>query len=70
MKLTVNLPQAAYDIHIGPGLLKKAGELLPLNRRVLVVTDDGVPPEYAAGVAAAAKEPTLVTVPQGEGSKS
>lgn len=70
MKLTVNLPQSAYDIHIGSGLLQKAGELLNLNRRVLVVTDDGVPPEYAAKVASAAKDATLVTVPQGEGSKA
>ena len=69
MKLTVNLPQSAYDIHIGSGLLQKAGELLNLNRKVLIVTDEGVPPEYAARVAAAAKTPTLVTIPQGEGSK-
>lgn len=32
-----------YDIVLEPGAIKKAGELLNLNRRVLVVTDSGVP---------------------------
>ncbi len=59
-----------YDIHIGQGLLAKVGALLPLDRRVLVLTDDGVPPAYAATVAAACRTPLSVTLPMGEGSKS
>ena len=35
-----------YDIVLEPGAIKKAGELLNLNRRVLVVTDSGVPAQY------------------------
>ena len=41
-----------YDIVLEPGAIKKAGELLNLNRRVLVVTDSGVPAQYAETVAA------------------
>ncbi len=70
MKLTVTLPASSYDIHVGRGLLASVGELCRLDRRVLIVTDDGVPAAYAARVASFAKHPTLVTVPQGEGSKS
>ena len=40
-----------------------------LDRKVLVVTDSGVPAQYAHTVAACCKEPFLVTVPQGEASK-
>ncbi|MBQ8350690.1 MAG: 3-dehydroquinate synthase [Clostridia bacterium] len=59
-----------YDIHIESGLLARAGELLPLDRRVLVLTDEGVPAAYAAAVCAQCKSPVLMTLPQGEGSKS
>ena len=70
MTLSVSLGEKSYDIHIEHGLLTKVGSILPLDRRVLVVTDDGVPKEYAATVAAACRTPHLVTVPMGEGSKS
>ena len=33
----------SYDIVIERGCLKKAGTLLPLQRKVLIVTDSGVP---------------------------
>ena len=52
-----------------PGAIKKAGELLNLNRRVLVVTDSGVPAQYAETVAAQCGEAVIVTIPQGEQSK-
>lgn len=68
--LHLDLLGEGYDITIGSGLLCRAGEYLDLDRRVLVVTDDGVPPEYARTVANAAKDARIVTVPMGEGSKS
>ena len=52
------------------GILANAGQHLHLNRRVLVVTDDGVPAEYAETVAAQCKEAVICTVAQGEASKS
>lgn len=70
MKLPVALADRSYDILIERGCLQQAGRLLDLDRRVLVVTDDGVPAAYAAAVAAQCRAATVVTVPQGEGSKS
>ena len=70
MILRLDLPQNGYDIILERGVLKRAGELLDLDRRVLVVTDEGVPARYAETVAAQCKNATLVTVPMGEGSKT
>ena len=52
------------------GSLQKAAALLDLDRRIFIVTDDGVPAEYAAALAAQCREATVYTVPQGERSKS
>lgn len=52
------------------GILAHAGQHLHLNRRVLVVTDSGVPAEYAQTVAAQCKEAVIYTIAQGEASKS
>ena len=68
--LHMELGESGYDIVIGRGALKRAGELLGLDRKVLVLTDDGVPEEYAKTVAAQAKNGFVYTVPQGENSKS
>lgn len=59
-----------YDIDLGSGLLKNVGELLKLNRKVLIVTDDGVPKEYSEAVAKASKEPVTLVLKQGEESKN
>ena len=60
----------SYDIILERGALARAGELLQLNRRVLIVTDDGVPAAYSGAVAAACRQPTTVTLPQGESTKN
>ncbi|MGM9575002.1 MAG: 3-dehydroquinate synthase [Oscillospiraceae bacterium] len=70
MIIPVNADNGCYDIVLERGSLKKAGQLLELDRRVLVVTDEGVPPEYAGCVAGQCSKPVVVTVPRGEGSKS
>ena len=70
MILSVPLQQNAYDVVLERGCLRKAGELLHLDRKVLVVTDDGVPPEYARLAAEQCAKGTVMTVPQGEQSKS
>ena len=56
MVIQMNLGADSYDIIVERGILAKAGESLDLNRRVLVVTDSGVPEEYAKTVAAQCKE--------------
>lgn len=62
-------PQGSYDIVIGRGVLQRAGSLLDLDRKVLVVTDDGVPAEYAETVLHACREGFRFVLPQGEASK-
>lgn len=66
----MNLAGGGYDIYIGSGGLDVFLNKADLSRRVLILTDDGVPAEYAKRVAAAAREAYIYTVPAGEGSKS
>ena len=70
MTLTVHLGERSSDILVERGALSRVGEFFSLDRRVLIVTDSGVPAAYAATVAAACRYPTVVTIPAGEASKS
>ena len=70
MTIHVELGSSSYDIELSRGALSRAGELINLKRKVLVVTDSGVPAEYAHAVAVRAKEAHVVTVHEGEESKS
>ncbi len=69
MTIKVELQDKEYDIVLCRGVLQRAGELLNLARKVLIVTDSGVPKQYAEGVAAFCKQSVIVTVPEGESSK-
>ena len=69
-KLTMNLGVRSYDIILRRGALQNLYQFANLNRRVAVVTDSGVPPLYARQVADQCREATIITVPQGEASKS
>lgn len=42
MELNVNLGSRAYPIHFGRGLLEHLADYVNLDRKVLVLTDDGV----------------------------
>ena len=66
----MNLGEDSYDIIVERGILAKANQHLKLNRRVLIVTDSGVPAEYAMTIADFCKESVICTVEMGEGSKS
>ena len=70
MKMTVNLGDRSYDIVLKRGALQNVYQFINLNRRVAVVTDTGVPARYARQVAEQCAEARIITVPQGEGSKS
>ena len=70
MTINMNLGNNSYDIVVERGILNKAKELLNLNRRVLVVTDSGVPQEYAQTLANQCKDSVICVVEQGEESKS
>ena len=69
-KLTMNLGVRSYDIILKNGALENLYQFARLDRQVAVVTDTGVPAEYAQRVADQCKEARIITVPQGEGSKS
>ena len=60
----------SYDITVERGCLQRADALLNLDRRVLIVTDRGVPRQYAETLAARCKEPVVAVVAPGEGSKT
>ena len=66
----MNLGKDSYDIYLGCGVSKKAGKLLNLERRVLVLTDSGVPSEYAQSIVEQCKAPFVYTIEQGESSKN
>ena len=70
MTIHMNLGKDSYDIIVKRGIIESAGEHLNLDRRVLVVTDTGVPSEYAEKIMAQCKNGVLCTVEMGEGSKS
>ena len=69
MVITVNLDNA-YDIIIEQGILKRCAEEINLNRKVLIVTDSGVPEEYAQEVKAHCKEGVIGCIEPGEDHKS
>ena len=69
MILSMNLGENSYDIILSRGVLRKAGAYLKLERKVLIVTDEGVPEEYANTIAAQCRHPVKVTVAEGEESK-
>ncbi|MDO4380430.1 MAG: 3-dehydroquinate synthase [Clostridia bacterium] len=70
MILPVSLPGHSYDIVIEKGSLKKAGELLNIKGKALVVTDSGVPKSYAETLLAQLENAVLFTFPQGEENKN
>lgn len=77
-EVPVHLNERSYVVQVGTGLLAGAGaavrQVWPDVRVVAVVTDSTVGPLYAESVCASLRsagfEPTLVTVPAGEPSKS
>ena len=70
MNIRLDLKENSYDIVVEKGVLEKAREYLDLDRRVLVVTDSGVPEIYAQTLADQCKMPVVRTVESGEASKS
>lgn len=69
MEINVKTLNGSYNIYLERGALLKVDKLLKLDRRVLIVTDDGVPEAYAKAVASKCKTPVILTIPQGEQSK-
>ena len=70
MVIHMDLGQDSYDIVVERGICQNAARHLNLNRRVLIVTDTGVPAAYAQTLAQQCKEGVICTVEMGEASKS
>lgn len=70
MNIHMNLKENSYDIVVERGILTECKKYLNLDRRVLIVTDSGVPAIYAETVATQCKTPVICTIDEGEGSKS
>ena len=70
MIIPVNLGKDSYDVVVERGILKRCNEMLNLDRKVAVVTDDGVPEEYSQTIKTMCREAYIFTMPQGEKSKS
>ncbi|MBR4863729.1 MAG: 3-dehydroquinate synthase [Oscillospiraceae bacterium] len=70
MQIPVELGKNSYLVTVERGVIKHADTYFNLNRKVLIVTDSGVPAKYAEAVAERCAKPVLVTIPQGEESKN
>ena len=70
MIIRMELGPDSYDIVVERGALKKAAQFMDLDRKVLIVTDDGVPARYAQKIAAQCGSAQIHTLPQGEANKN
>lgn len=70
MKLSVNLQHTSYDIIIEKGVIERVGEFVSLDRKVLIISDDGVPSEYIQTALSQCAQGFFHIVKQGEGAKS
>lgn len=70
MKLTVSLKERSYPLTIEPGILDHLSDALDVSRKGVLLTDSGVPEKWVRLVQGQFSDLTLITVPQGEASKS
>ena len=68
--LNVKTQLDSYNIVIQRGAINCMKEFYNTNKKALIVTDNGVPHEYARVVSAQFQNPIIKIIPQGEGSKS
>ena len=70
MIIPVSLRDESYNIVLLRGALNNLNKYFNLNRRVLVVTDTGVPSEYLRTVLSQCENGYSVSIEEGEKSKS
>ncbi len=66
----MELGERSYNITVGRGLLGEADKYFNLKRKVLILTDSGVPCEYSQTVKRLCSEARIINVSEGEDSKS
>lgn len=70
LMIRMELGKDSYDIILLRDSLNMAKQYLNLQRKVMIITDDGVPLQYAQTIAAQCEEAFVKVVSQGECSKS
>ena len=68
--IPMNLGTDSYDIVLERGALRRAGEILNLHRKVMIVTDSGVPEQWPRLVAEQCDEAVIFRMPAGEQNKN
>ncbi len=69
-EIKLSLDERSYNITVGSGLLSSARKIMGFSNKVFIVTDSGVPREYAESIKAQCDEAVIYTVTEGEGAKS
>lgn len=69
MILNVKTQSNNYNITLERGALNRVGESCDTTKKALIVTDSGVPFEYAQAVSSQFKSSIIKVIPQGEKSK-
>lgn len=70
MIIDVSSSQGTYEIIFERGSLSKVKDYCDLNRKVVIITDEGVPKKYIETLSSQCESSIVLTVKQGEGSKS
>ncbi len=68
--IRMELGMDSYNIELERGIISRAYEYLNLNRKVMIVTDAGVPSVYVNQIAEQCKEAYIKILPQGEANKT
>ncbi len=68
-RLFVKTAEGGYDILFEKGGLHRVAAIWGAGQKTLIVTDNGVPAEYAHAVAEGCAQSLIYTLPQGEASK-
>lgn len=68
--IRMELGKNSYNIELERGIVNRASDYLNLKRKVMIVTDDGVPSVYAKTIAEQCKEAYIKVIPQGEANKT
>lgn len=70
MQLSIKTSTGKYDVIIEKNCLSNASQYLNLNRKVLIITDDGIPTQYIDVVKNQCEKCFVYTIKQGEASKN
>lgn len=70
MKMTVTTPSSEYDISFISGGISQTDKLWGKGNKTFIITDSGVPAEYAQSVLECCSDAVIHTFPMGEKSKN